>query len=58
MLEDVGEGAGLGGPETTGKARGGGDAEARPRDGGCFSVPVGEGADGETGAETTEVGME
>lgn len=46
------------GPEATGKAQGGGEAEARPCCVGCFSVPGGEGADGVTGAETTEVGIQ
>lgn len=34
------------------------EAGARPCRGGCFSVPVREGADGVTGAETTEVGIQ
>lgn len=36
----------------------GGEAETRPCCVGCFSVPAGAGADGVTGAETTEVGMQ
>lgn len=40
------------------EAQGGGKAGERACSVGCISVPVGVGADGVTGAETTEVGIQ
>lgn len=58
-MEEVAEGEEAGWMGSGWKAQWGGEAGARPCSVGCFSVPPArEGADGVTGAEMTEVGIQ